>query len=42
MNVIFSDAMVDAILFMAPEFLKPFDRKSIIAIVDEDDRRCIK
>ena len=39
-NVTFSDAMLDAILFSVPGFLKPAGRKCLIAILDEDVRRC--
>ncbi|MCJ1457883.1 hypothetical protein MMC28_008252 [Mycoblastus sanguinarius] len=41
-NVIFSDGIMDAILFMVPGFLKSFARKCVIAILDEDVRRCNK
>ena len=39
-NVTFSDAMLDAILFSIPGFLKPVGRKCVIAVLDEDVRHC--
>ena len=39
-NATFSDAMLDAILFSVPNFLKPIGRKCLVAVLDEDVRRC--
>lgn len=39
-NVSFSDAMLDAVVFSVPNFLKPAGRKCLVAVFDEDVRRC--
>ena len=39
-NVTFSDAMLDAIVFSVPNFLKSVGRRCLVAVLDEDVRRC--
>lgn len=40
LNVMFSDSIMDAILFSIPGFFKSAAQNCIVAVLDEDVRRC--